>query len=83
MSTISDIFQNWKNNKFVTVPAAESGLDIDSQYPHLVVLADVGYWNEHLDQLREWCAQNGCEQKGMTVALPNDQTLLLFCLRWS
>jgi hypothetical protein len=82
--SIADIFANWKEQKFVAVNSRESGLVIDSvAWPHVVVLADVGYWHERMDQLQKWCDQNGCEQKGLTVVLPTDQALSLFCLRWS
>lgn len=81
---MTDIFQNWKNNRFVIVDAGSSGLNIDGGvYPHLVVLADIGYWTEHYDELKAWCEPHGCKVQGMTVSLPDQPTATLFCLRWN
>lgn len=49
----------------------------------IIMLSDVGYWNEHYDELIDWCKLNESEIKGMTVDIPNDVTLTAFCLRWS
>ena len=78
---ITDIFQNWKDNKFVIIPVGEVGLN--STAPLIVVLSDIGYWNEHYDELGEWCRENSCNRKGMTVELPDEQAAVLFSLRWS
>jgi len=78
---ITDIFENWKANKFVITSTEELGLN--STAPLLVLLSDIGYWNEHYDELGEWCTENSCNRKGMTVELPDEQAALLFSLRWS
>ena len=31
----------------------------------------------------EWCKENQCETKGMTVTLPDEESITLFTLRWS
>lgn len=81
---MTDIFQNWKKQRFVIVDSGASGLNIDGGvYPYVVVLADIGYWNEHYDELKLWCEPAGCKLQGMTVSIPDDATSTLFCLRWS
>jgi hypothetical protein len=50
---------------------------------HIIVLSDIAFWNEHYDELREWCATNGSVVRGMTVDVPNKEVLTLFCLRWN
>jgi len=50
---------------------------------HIVILADLEFWNEHWEELLIWCREHGCEQKGVTVDVPSDQTMTLFALRWA
>jgi hypothetical protein len=76
-----DIFKNWKENKFVLLTAKDIGLISD--YPYLIVLADIGYWNEHNLELIEWCEENNCRMRGMTVEVISEQAALLFSLKWS
>ena len=38
---------------------------------------------ENDDELVEWCAENNCETKGMTVTLPDEESITLFTLRWT
>jgi hypothetical protein len=80
---MEDIFKNWKNKKFVAVDHLEMGLNINDGYQHVIVLADIGYWTEHYDELKKWCKENGCRQRGMTVEVVDDVALSLFVLRWS
>lgn len=49
----------------------------------IVMLGDIGYWVDNYDALEQWCAVNGGSVQGMTVNIPDDQTLTAFCLRWS
>ena len=77
---MTDIMQSWKDNRFVVVP---SYLDIDNKNKTLVVLTDIGYWASHVDELVIWCAENNCETRGMTVTLPDEESITLFCLKWS
>ena len=77
---MTDIMQSWKENRFVIVP---SYLDVDNTHKTLVILTDIGYWVKYADDLLIWCAENNCETKGMTVTLPNEESITLFTLRWS
>jgi hypothetical protein len=75
---MTDIFANWKNNRFVVVP--HEFLDHDES---LIVLTDTSYWNDNFELLKDWCDENNCEQTGMTVKPNNTHALTLFCLRWA
>jgi hypothetical protein len=46
------------------------------------VLCDIKYWNDHYNQLAEWCLLYGGRVSGMTVELDTHEQLSLFCLRW-
>lgn len=35
------------------------------------------------DELVEWCRQNGCVRHGIWVQCPDDETAMLFKLRWT
>jgi len=72
-----DIFAEWKNNKFTIVEAAL----IEVANANLIVLTDIEYWNDHFDELTEWCKEFDAEVRGMTVTC-DDTTLTAFCLRW-
>ena len=74
---MTDIFDKWKNNRFVVVP--HELLDHDES---LIVLTDVSYWNDNFELLKDWCDENDCEQAGMTVKPSNTRALTMFCLRW-
>lgn len=52
-------------------------------YSHMIIMTDVAYWAEHVDECLAWCKQYECLQKGMTIAIPNEETLALFLLKWS
>ena len=75
---MTDIFDKWKNNRFVVVP--HELLDHDES---LIVLTDVSYWNDNFELLKDWCDENNCWQAGMTVKPSNTHALTLFCLRWA
>lgn len=47
------------------------------------VLADIGFWAAHEQELDEWCQKNFCVRKGMTVTALNEYGYILFSLRWS
>jgi len=73
-----DIFKDWKVNKFIV---AEPDLhDFDD---HLVILTDVRYWTDHIDELLKWCSKHGCTQEGMAIRVPSDSKLTHFILAWS
>jgi hypothetical protein len=73
---VLDILKDWKHSKFIVV-------DYVIDYPNTIVLTDVGYWLENWDDLGEWVEKHNCEIKGMTVSVPDEQTKILFALRWS
>jgi hypothetical protein len=77
---MTDLMQDWKDNKFVVV-----GQDFMNEigYSHLVIMTDVKFWAAQVDQCIAWCHQNNCEIKGMTITIPNEETLALFLLKWS
>jgi hypothetical protein len=69
--------QSWKENRFIV--AGPELTDND----HLVVLTNIQYWNDHADELTEWCRNApGTVQEGMTVVFNNDHALTMFLLRW-
>lgn len=51
--------------------------------PFIVMLSDMGYWFDNIDQLKIWCGQHDSKLMGMTVELPDAKTLTAFALRWS
>lgn len=75
-----DIFQSWKDNRFVIAPEY---LRLDEETQHFIILTDIGYWANHADVLEEWCRNYGCTIKGMTVEIPTDDLLTAFCARWA
>ena len=74
---MTDIFANWKTNRFVVAPA-----EYYDNSRRVVVLTDIPFWADHIDQLTQWCQVHGCTVQGMTVEIPTDPTLTLFHLRW-
>lgn len=74
-----DILADWKRNRFIV---ADSSLTDTEK--HLIILTDIKYWAEHVDELVEWCEKNrGVTTSGMTVEIDNDKTLTHFILKWS
>lgn len=51
--------------------------------PFIVMLADIGFWTEQYDALKEWCEQHNAQVMGMTVELFDAKTLTAFALRWT
>jgi hypothetical protein len=80
---MTDIMQDFKNRRFMVAPSYISRELPEPVYGHMIVLTDFSYWTEHIDDLLLWCGEHDCTVKGMTVDIPNDPTLTLFCLRWS
>lgn len=80
MGKISDdIMAEFKRNRFVIAP----GHMLENPVEHVVILSDFTYWNDHYDELIQWCEQHGGVIKGMGLTLPDSHTLTLFTLRWS
>lgn len=77
---MTDIFHDWKKNRFVVAP--EFGFRLKNNFKHVIVLTDIAFWAQEVDNLVPWCQENGCKNQGMTVEIPDDCTLTLFCLRW-
>jgi hypothetical protein len=73
-----DIMAEFKRSRFVVAP----GFMLDPG-EHVVILSDFGYWNNHYDELEQWCKNHGGVIKGMGLTLPDSHTLTLFTLRWS
>ena len=73
---MTDIMQDWKGKRFWV-----DTLGYSTQ--NLIVLTDIGYWAENYELLEQWCDEHGCQARGMTVEIPDEPTLTLFCLRWS
>lgn len=73
-----DIFHSWKNNKFIVADYA-----LLDKPDIVVVLTDIGFWANNIDDLIVWCRTNGGSVKGMTVEFDNNEQLTLFALRWS
>lgn len=73
-----DILANWKTKKFIL---ADSSL-IDEE-GFIIILTDVKYWAENIDELILWCKSNGGTVRGMSVSFDSEKQLLLFTLRWA
>lgn len=76
---MSDIFEDWKKDNFFVLP---DQLIPAENHGHIVVLTAVPFWGQNAELLTKWCQEHGCQQQGMTVELPTDELLTLFCLRW-
>lgn len=51
--------------------------------PFIVMLADMGFWSDNYDALNQWCEQCNSKVMGMTVEIPNAETMTAFALKWS
>ena len=81
--TNKDIFSDWKNNHFIIAPNYLRPDIKDLNAKHLIILTDISYWTKNLDTLIKWCSENNCKIQGMTIEIPTDIELTLFCLRWT
>ncbi len=72
-----DILADWKTERFIIADQTQHGYD-----DIIIVLCDIKYWNDHYNQLAEWCLLYGGRVSGMTVELDTHEQLSLFCLRW-
>ena len=79
---MTDIMQDFKDRRFTVCPSYISRGFIEPTYGHLIVMTDFSFWNDNIDALLAWCNDYECRVQGMTVEIPNDETLTLFCLRW-
>jgi hypothetical protein len=78
-SNLTDLFHDWKSNRFVRYP----GDEFNVRCVHLIILTDISFWHEHIDELKQWCQDSGCHPEGMTVEIPSDELYTAFCLRWA
>lgn len=77
---MGDIFAEWKKQRFVL---ADKAMFPELTPKHLVILTDVSYFTDHIEEFQAWCEQHKCNTVGMTVEIPTDELLTLFTLRWS
>ena len=73
-----DILAEWKNKRFVIVDSK-----LHDYSNHIILLSDYMYWSDNMLELVEWCHNNNCKLKGMTIEIPNDSLLTMFILRWT
>ena len=78
MGTEEDILADWKKNRFIVAPSI-----LMHENVHIVVLTDFAYWTDRIDELEVWCNRYNCTIQGMTVNIPTDDLLTVFCLQWS
>jgi hypothetical protein len=76
-TTAEDLMAGFKNKKFIVV---SEELEFDSP---MVVLGDFKFWDDNYTELERWCNEHTCKISGMTVNMPDEKTLMLFCLKWS
>ncbi len=65
------------HKRFIVVPRD------NPHEPQLIFLADYVFWAKHESELRSWCTLHLSNFMGMTVTVPNEQTLSVFLLRWT
>lgn len=75
-----DIFADWKTGRFIV---ADSALTEDITNKIVVVMTDFKFWAACADECLDWCKQYNCEIRGMTIEIPDQDTLLLFRLKWT
>ena len=73
-----DVFAEWKTQRFISPDP-----DLVDSSAWLVILTDLEFWTNNLDQLYEWCNTNGATVSGMAVEFKTKQDLTLFTLKWS
>lgn len=73
-----DIFADWKNRRFVVVD-----YELMPELDIVVVLSDLSFWAPRVNELKDWCKDNGGEISGLTVSFKTQEQLTMFALRWS
>lgn len=71
-------FEDWKGKRFVRV--ADDVYNVLCK--HLIIMTDIAFWADNVDELVVWCRDHNCDVQGMTIEIPDDETFTLFCLRW-
>jgi len=72
---------DWHTDKFMVVPPLLMPDGSDTDY--MILLTDLKFWSDHVDEFVNWCLENGCTMQGMTVNIPTAETLTLFAIRWA
>jgi hypothetical protein len=75
--TGQDIFADWKTERFIIADQTNYGYD-----NIIIVLCDIKFWSDHIDDLIVWCQEYNAITAGMTVELRSQEQLTAFCLRW-
>lgn len=73
-----DKFFSHSHKKFIILDSSWEG----KEGKHVVLLKDIGFWAENIDELLAWCDTHGAEVYGMTVEFNQPEQLSLFLLRW-
>ena len=50
---------------------------------HLIILSDFKFWADHWNELVVWCDEYEAKFDGIVVEFANDETYILFKLRWA
>ena len=80
---MTDIMADWKNSRFIVVPALNFvGAPVSEESCYMVILTDISFWVDNGQALSKWCKQHNATEQGMTVTLPDSETKTLFYLRW-
>lgn len=74
-----DLFAKWRRNRYIIGENYLTG--VPGKF--LIVLTDIGFWADNIDKLTLWCTEYHCNYQGMTVTVPDDETLTAFCLQWT
>ena len=78
MNTVNgDILADWKTEKFIVTDQTDHGYE-----NIIIILCDITYWLDHVDDLVVWCQRHGAKQAGITVELRTQEQLTMFLLRW-
>jgi hypothetical protein len=76
---MTDVFESWRDNRFI-IASPDLVYDNDP----VVILTDVEFWANHMDELTDWCdSTQGVRHEGMTLVFDHATSLTLFLLRWS
>ena len=74
-----NFWEGIRTKKFVVVPIDLRGPPVIG---HVILMSDKEFWSDHADECIAWCSENSCHFEGMTICIPDDQTLSHFLLRW-
>lgn len=49
---------------------------------YMIILSDYNFWVTHWDELFEWCIEYDAKVDGSVVEFTDDESYILFKLRW-